>query len=683
MNALPLPNGATTGIGSAEFAASYSDPASFNVSALRLDAKASDTLTTFVRVSHGPSDSQTRTGALSTVNHTTVDNDAITGGATWVAGSSTTGDLRVNWTRNAPHGFNELTTFGGATIPAASDVFSAGRDASQTLSTFTSPLGNFSWGPGSRDVQRQFNAVGTAAWLTGSHQVKLGVDYRRVLPLLGGHASENVTFTTVTGTLIGQTRAYQISNVDGRQREPIFSELSIYAQDTWRASRHLTLTYGFRFERVPPPTEASGRSARTLLGIDTATLQNPRLAPEGTALWRERAGELAPRVGAAYQVITRLGWESTIRSGVGLFYDPGLGDVATAFQSVYPYANSTTTFNATFPLPDSIRVPPPLGVSAPSVLVLLDPNLRMPYTIQWHASWEQNFGVAQTLSVAYIGASGHRLLTQQLYNQPLAEWPTTNTSMVIFRNFGHSAYRAVQLQYQRRLHRGLQALASYSLASSKDNSSADNIPAPPADFADVLVREYSPSDFDVRHQLSASVMYEIPAPSRWPMQLALRGWRVDLLLRTQSAPPTNPLVTTVILPNNTNYSLRPDIVLGRSLYIYDAALPGGQRLNPAAFVAPTGVQGNVARNSLRSFGASQVDLAIRRQFGLGGGARVQINAELFNLFNHPNFGPLTTSLSDPLFGEPKKLLNSSLGGLSPLYQMGGPRSVQLAVKFLF
>jgi len=118
--------------------------------------------------------------------------------------------------------------------------------------------------------------------------------------------------------------------------------------------------------------------------------------------------------------------------------------------------------------------------------------------------------------------------------------------------------------------------------------------------------------------------------------------------------------------------------------------PGGKRINKAAFATPTGpVQGSLARSTMRGFGATQVDLTLRRQFQLRERLSLQARADFFNLFNHPNFGLPTNYLTSPLFGQSNQMLGASLGsggqngGINPLYQIGGPRSAQLALKLVF
>ncbi len=688
LNALPLPNGQDFGNGTGQLTASYSNPGRFNIFSIRLDGRVTDKLTTFFRYNHAPSEVKARTNSLSTVVSTKVSNDVYTGGVTWVTGAGLTADLRVGWTRNAPRAASDLDAFGGAVVPNASDIFAPGRDPSKSRYTFFfAGGGSFVWGTGIADVQRQLNAVGTVAYSTGAHQLKLGVDYRRLLPLFGatGGQFEFSFFFNRQAILNQQAFVYQITNA-AAVRKAVISNLSIFAQDTWRVKSRLTLTYGVRFERVPPPGEAAGNLPRTVLGIESSPPQNPRLAPEGTPLFHGRFGEFAPRFGIAYQLGTRSGWGTTLRGGVGIYPDLGLGDIATAFQNIYPFFASKSVSFAQFPLSASVRTPPVLGVDPPQQFHLLDPNIRMPYTIEWNAAWEQGVGKAQTVTVAYVGAAGRRLLANQSYLQPLAEWPTTGVPLYVQRNLSRSSYHALQMQYQRRLYRGVQVLAFYALSRSRDNKSSDTDVAPPADQAAFLAQEYGPSDFDVRHVLSAAVSYDVPKLRGSALVRALtRGWGLDLLFRQQSAFPVTPLGFNLSLPSGASFSRRPDRVAGQPLYIYDSTLPGGRTFNLAAFADPApGLQGNFPRNGLRGFPASQVDLALRREFKLEERVRLQLRGELFNLFNHPNFGaPDPNTFDGTRFGKPTSMLNQSLGGLNALYQMGGPRSMQLSLRLSF
>jgi hypothetical protein len=228
-----------------------------------------------------------------------------------------------------------------------------------------------------------------------------------------------------------------------------------------------------------------------------------------------------------------------------------------------------------------------------------------------------------------------------------------------------------------------------------DNISNDAILVLPF-FRDDPDLDWGPSDFDVRHTFSGALTYVVPT---WPGGSVWRAitddWAVDAVFTARSALPVN--VVTGMSAFAVSNALRPDIVPGVPLYVDDPAVPGGKRFNRAAFVGPPvdanrmpQRQGTLGRNALRGFAMSQVDLAVRRDIRVRSGANIQLRAEAFNLFNQVNLGSPTNTLSSGLFGQATRSLASSLGGrgvtgggLSPLYQVGGPRSIQLAIRFQF
>ena len=201
--------------------------------------------------------------------------------------------------------------------------------------------------------------------------------------------------------------------------------------------------------------------------------------------------------------------------------------------------------------------------------------------------------------------------------------------------------------------------------------------------------------YDIRQTFSGAVSYNIPAPGGGIWKTVFENWSSDSIVYARTAPPVNvltglnpaPLSQLVI---GASTGARPNLVPGVPLWIANPNVAGGREINPAAFTIPsTAVQGNLGRNALRGFRATEVDLTLRRQFKLRERLALQARADLFNILNHPNFGPPTNALSSPLFGQSTQMLGASLGsggpngGLNPLYQIGGPRSVQLALKLVF
>ena len=171
------------------------------------------------------------------------------------------------------------------------------------------------------------------------------------------------------------------------------------------------------------------------------------------------------------------------------------------------------------------------------------------------------------------------------------------------------------------------------------------------------------------------------------------NWSTDSIIYVRTAPPVN-----VVTGQNTFGAYlsaaasvqRPNLIPGTPLWISDPNVARGKRIDKAAFSVPTGtVQGTLGRNTLNGFGATEVDLTLRRQFKIYERFSLQARADFFNLFNHPNFGPPTKYMTSPLFGQATQMLGSSLGtggqngGLNPLCQIGGPRSAQLALKLKF
>src|SRR5271157_4127796 len=128
---------------------------------------------------------------------------------------------------------------------------------------------------------------------------------------------------------------------------------------------------------------------------------------------------------------------------------------------------------------------------------------------------------------------------------------------------------------------------------------------------------------------------------------------------------------------------------GAPLYLSDPTAPGGRIVNNAAFTLPASGQGDLGRNALRGFNASQVDFTLQRLFKLSERFSLQASADFFNIFNHPQFGAPINYMTSPQFGQSTQTLNAWLGsggqsgGLNPLYQIGGPRSIQLALKLQF
>jgi hypothetical protein len=731
LNAYPLPNGPEVldadgnHQGVAQFNASYSNPGSLDAYSLRIDHKISEKLNIFGRFNHSPSSFDFRgfTSALSTVTPTDINTTTATIGATWAITPTRMNDFRFNYSRVDGMSTFRMDNFGGATpltaVPYPSpftsqtgflrfSVFSLGTGTGSDLVT----------GANTFNQQRQFNVVDSVTMQLRSHSLKFGVDYRRLHPLSASSADKNAPVYGF-GVFFGDIPSAETGAAFFQSPQVtvpvtlLFHNLGAFAQDTWRMNPRLTMTYGLRWDVDFVPSSTNGPEFNAVTGFDLNNLSNLALLPPGTAPYRTRWGNVAPRVGLAYQLSKSDRWQTVLRSGFGKFYDLASSQAGYLYNPVnFPFGAfglSFDSFSGT-----SLPAAPPIvapSLSSGGTIFAVAPHLKSPYTLQWNIAIEQSLGKQQTITASYIGASGRNLLQSTSFfspNAPAASLGVATATLVT--NLGSSNYNALQLQYQRRLSHGLQVLASYSLSHSIDTASAGSLGSGSnALTGSSATDNRGSSDFDVRHAASAGITYGLPSLKGNAFSKAiLSGWSLENMFQARSATPVNIFYSTFTqLSSGFLSQIRPDLVAGQTVYLFGAQFPGGKAFNPDAFTAPpldptTGLptrQGDFPRNGLRGFGAVQWDFAVHRDFALTEKLKLQFRAEMFNVANHPNFGPPIGDLQSPAavnpsFGLSMQTLGQSLGGgslnlgagggaFNPLYQIGGPRSIQLALKLLF
>jgi len=687
LNAFPLPNGPDLGNGTSEFAVGYSDPSTLDSSSIRIDYLAAPRLTIFGRYSDAASRINVRGGAAgyeySDVQNIKYGTQALTLGSNQALTPLLVNELRLNYGRTSAHGFYTLDNFGGATPPPDSVLypsFVAPQDGAFLFYADATPNGiKFDAGRAGDNWQRQINVTDDLSRNIGKHEMKFGVDYRRIISKTGLYSyMSQAVFLSLSNVLAdAMPLAYVISRNNNMQLA--FPNVSIFAQDTWKATRTLTMTYGLRWEYNAAPSSPNGTLPFTVnQANDFATMT---VAPQGTPLWHPQKDDFAPRLGIAWQARRTL----VLRAGGGVFYDLGYSNVANG-AGTWPYGQQRILSNTSFPLSSANAAPPPFSTTPPvGYFVVVDPNHVLPRTYEWNVSAERTLGKADVITVTYVGAGARKLMRQDTYNAPNQ---TFTSQFDLMRNGASANYNALQAQYRHRFSYGLQALLSYTWSHSIDNVSSDSYIAnvPPG----ATSSDRGSSTYDIRQTFSAAISYDIPAPGAGIWRAILGSWSTDSIIYARTAPPVN-VVTGQSTPgtylSGATSVQRPNLIAGVPLWISDPNVAGGERINKAAFSVPVGaVQGNLGRNALNGFGATQVDFTLRRQFKLYERLSLQAHADFFNLFNHPNFGPPVNYMTSPLFGQATQMLGASLGaggqtgGLNPLYQIGGPRSVQLALR---
>ena len=690
LNSFPIPNGPATKTGLAEFAGTYSDPSELNAASLRVDHVINNNLTVFGRYNYAPSKARQRGGGNTSVHDlslTSLKTITLTGGATFAFTPATNNEFRGNWSKS--RGVSSLATDNlGGSVPASdASLFVAPfsrQDSAFTFALLGTVLPRFIEGNTTDNSQRQISIVDNFSTTVGRHQLKFGVDYRWLSPIFAFRKYvQQVQFNDVASVLASRASSVtiQVNTVKPVLR---YTNLSVFGQDTLKQTRRLTLTLGLRWELNPAPSEKSGNDQYTVRGLDNPTTMT--LAPLGTKLYKTTYNNFAPRIGIAYQLSEQAGREIVVRGGYGLFYDLGNNQSAQGYSAgFFPYVITKVLPNVAFPL-DAVNAAPPVFSLAPPYgsMFVHDPELKLPRTHQWSLTIDQSLGAKQVFSASYVGAAGRRLLRQELLLNPNPSF----TQVRVVRNTATSDYQALQLKYQRRLSGGIQALASYTWSHSLDNASNDSAQNTPNERIDPQI-DRGPSDFDVRHAFNATATYNIPHLEAGPIAGALlRNWSLDAIATARSATPVNVVTGTVIL--GVINVFRPDVIPGIPLFVDDPGVGGGRRINKPAFqVPPATRQGSLGRNVLRGFPVWQIDAALRRQIDLTERINIQFRAEFFNIFNHPNFADPNGQMTSGLFGQSPSMLGRSLGtggmtgGFNPLFQIGGPRSIQFALRVNF
>ena len=592
LNAFPIPTGAARPDGFAEYAATFSNRAQHDTGSIRVDGVNGNS-NFYGKFSFADSEADTRGAgglSLNTTHRIRSLAHTVTGSISRTVSPNQVFELRANYSRLRVAGSYALDEFGGAVVPA--DLFS-GRAFNFDLNARGA---NLFTGDEVSNVQRQLNVNGLWTIVSGNHDFTFGGDYRRLSPIIGMRTvEESALFNGVDQALTGI--AARVSRFTrAATQDPVFNNLSLFAQDNWRKTPRLTLNYGLRWELNPPPSN------------------------EGTELWQTTYANFAPRFGFAYQLLGDGDPKLIVRGGVGIHYDLGNERAGDVFVDSVPFVS---------------------GPGAP--FLTFDPHLKLPYTLNWHVAVQRELGSNQSITASYVGAAGRRLLhTQTLFDEdPAAGFVRLTT------NEGRSDYRALQVQFDRRFASGLAGSVSYAWARSLDNVSDDSARTVLMTSSDPDL-DRGPSDYDTRHQFNGWVSYDLPAllSSGWGNTIT-RSWSVDSIVKLRSAKPLN---VVYMVPTSFGVAhFRPD---------------------------------TLTRNGERGFPFYQFDLALRRRFSFTEFVKLQVQADAFNLFNHPNFeDPVARDrVIGSVFAAGTFKPNATFGTSS---NAAGARALRFSVKLIF
>ncbi len=586
-------------------------------------------------------------------------------------------------------------------------------------------VGNPITGP-QNTYQNDYQAYYSLAWNRGAHSVKFGADLDRqqINVLLGIATNGFFVFApfpandSYASFLLGQPVQFFQGGGDFNRglRKWIVAG---YAQDEWRLTKRLTLTYGLRYEVNTPYTEvrdrlnawAPGQQSTVNPGAPAGLLfpGDPGV-PSGIAPVDYK--EFMPRVGFAFDPFAD--GKTTIRAGYGIFYDGytnGTGGPLQAAVSALPW---TEAYQLSAPLnladPYNGATPPFITQQfvRPATVLTVQSGMKPPYSQNWDFSVEHTFAGSYLLDLRYVGTKGTHL-PRFIEANPAVYGPGATTdnadarrehancdasgscsfaSVGLIADNSSSTYHSLQISLSKQLTSHLSFQASYWWSKSLDYvsslnmaGSAPTLVAGENDLAQNpfdLRAEHGPSLFDATHRFVLSGTYALPNLQAAPFlaRALANGWQANTIVTLSSGTPFTvydsdnaPMQGSA--PEITGFfSSRPDVIsdpnngphtpnewVSRSAF---------QQLTPRA---NPGQFGNEGRNALRGPGLATVDLSLFRNFSVTEGARLQFRAEAFNIMNHPNFMLPENDLASPEFGQ--------------ILQAASPRLLQLALKFIF
>jgi hypothetical protein len=628
----------------------------------------------------------------------TIKTNAFVGGWTKVLSSSMVNEARVSWSQSTSDAVQQpfgLAPPAAATIPGSiTDPIVAGGLQGITIDGYFggSGLGRI----GSPDFlpkfqhTNQLEYLDTLSWLKGNHSFKFGADiiapmqnqYMDVPATRGALRFRN-SFTGIpmADFLLGYVSDLQLSNVWVVEQRH-WATMG-FVQDDWKVNGRLTLNLGLRYDFITPALEADNHQTNFNPAGSGSLVFASDGSLEDRGLVKPDRNNFAPRIGVVY----RVGEHTVLRGGWGIFYNlfDRVGSEDQLALNVPGLVNNSITQTSGSPVfflrngwPSNFLNVPNLDPSAGQLARLrvraVDNDAPKTTINQASAGMQHELANGIVASADFVYTRGSDLASLINLNQPLptaagnnalGPLPYPQFGFIEWRaQNGKSEYKGLDLGVDKRFAKGYAFGLAYTIGSSKDNTSeqltTQGSNAFPQDSRN-FDAWYGPSDYDVRHRVSANFVVDLPLGQN----MFARDWVYSGIYAWRSGRPftvnqsnNNVGQSMTGLPNVSGDTGGPETV--------------DQWFNIAAFQpVPSGTFGNEQRNRLTGPSYQSFDMTLQRLIKLKGQMNVTLRWDVFNLFNTTNFGLPNRNISDA----------STFGTISSL--AGDARVMQLAVRFTF
>ena len=570
----------------------------------------------------------------------------------------------------------------------------------------------------------------TATYVLGKHQFRVGGEFRRnymnllyqrnvrgkfafagsasssvALPAGASEYADDASATVSVKALADFLAGYATSGSIARgqlQRDIWVNQWDAFAQDQYQYNDRLTLNYGVRWDFSGPAYSTDG----TLSDFDPNSATGYAIV--GTdigTLYPRRYTNFSPRFGFSYKANEKL----VVRGTYGLFFDlpnlngffdnrPGNGASAGVQANdagpspVFSVSNSSpfAIVTGVDPLPSSPGSGATFGVSTVSQ------DFKNAYVQNFNLNLEYQLGHNTVAQLGYVGSTSRHLFNLIDINQAglnttgntiqstrpyYAKFPTF-AAINQYESEGGGNYNSLQAMIRTSGFHGLTAQGSYTYGHAFDNVSGTRGYAPQNSFD--LRSEYGNADFDVRHTFNGYIVYAIPSSNRFKPLTS--GWEVNSFLTFYTGSPLTPKLSN----NNSGvgeFQDRATLIanptkVSRSFQRNSSGTGFVQWFDPTAYVTPAaGTFSPIPRGSVYGPGFGTVDASLVKSTQLYESVKLQLRAEMFNIFNRLNLAPADAGFGDSSFGQATDTIGDYNG--APGLGSGEPFNVQFAAKLIF
>ena len=567
----------------------------------------------------------------------------------------------------------------------------------------------------------------TLSYLHGSHSFKFGGEFRRFYNNNTNRDTGTFTFANMAAFLAGNANGFNIT-LPGNAPNIVSGDVSsaiaqgalgLFGQDNYKVRSNLTLELGLRWDWLMSPTERYDRFSSYVLQTNSLVQVNHGLAPVYQTNWKN----FQPRVGFSWDPFKS--GKTSVRAAYAVLADQPITNLVTGNSQNPPFA-TTVALPTTIP---TVKLSNATSVAVPGATVSpssADINFDNAYVQSWNFNIQREIKPGFAVTAGYFASKGTHLRISRNLNQtflnaalnPVRPFPALSPTSPIapgvpLQNITNregstnSSYNALWITADKRLSHGFQFNASYTYSKSLDVNSQSGQGVTVQD-SNNLQGDRGLSDFDARHRFVISGLYELP----WHKNELVSGWQLSTIVQSQSGNPVTLLagnagaITGGAPAANANSltglaTLRPDLgapittstvaaLTGNGVQWFPNLVcdprPGGScptgavAILPVAFVNGKTIYhfGSYGRNTITGPGFNNTDFSVIKRTKLGEDKILEFRWEVFDLFNHANFGQpgRTAQVGSTTFGV---ITNTRF----PTGDSGSSRQMQFALKFKF